>query len=250
MPADWFGLVVLMWRLTLYLPDGILALPSLQAGIAMSDNALMDALPPVVTEPTDHAKRARQRIYEQAMTLFERKGFAGTSMSDIAQACDVTKPTLYYYFRNKSHLLEVLYEDITADFLEQSRQIAVSTEPADIRLQQLVTDLVLYNIDHRRFLRIFWRERSELDSDARAALAALERRFETIVLEVITSGVQDGHFRPCDTEVAMFSILGLLSTVQNWAPYAKADPACIAAEISALVLQSLAVQGEARSRRK
>ena len=199
----------------------------------------MSSAPPATAEPSDHAKRARQRIYDQAIALFERKGFAGTTMNDIAQACEVTKPTLYYYFRNKSHLLEVLYEEVTANFFEHSRQIALSEAAADARLTKLVTMLVVYNIGHRRFLRIFWRERSELDADARAALAALERDFEAIVLDVITQGIEARQFRRCDPQIAMFSILGLLSTVQNWARFADATPERIGDEVAALVLRGL-----------
>ena len=199
----------------------------------------MSSTPPATAEPSDHAKRARQRIYDHAIALFERKGFAGTTMNDIAQACDVTKPTLYYYFRNKSHLLEVLYEEVTANFFEHSRQIALSEAAADERLTRLVTMLVVYNIGHRRFLRIFWRERSELDADARAALAALERDFEAIVLDVITQGIAAGQFRRCDAQIAMFSILGLLSTVQNWARFADATPEQIGDEVATLVLRGL-----------
>jgi AcrR family transcriptional regulator len=194
---------------------------------------------PELAELSDHAKRARQRIYDQAIALFERKGFAGTTMNDIAQACDVTKPTLYYYFRNKSHLLEVLYEDITADFFTHTRQIALSDAAADVRLTQLVTDLTRYNIGHRRFLRIFWRERGELDGTARAALAELEREYETIVQGMVIQGMRAGQFRPCDPQIATFAILGLLSTVQNWAVFTAAAPDTIADEVAALVLGGL-----------
>ena len=115
-------------------------------------------------------------------------------------------------------------------FFDHSRQIALSQDAADIRLTKLVTMLVVYNIGHRRFLRIFWRERSELDAQARAALAALERDFEAIVQDVITQGIETGRFRRCDPQIATFSILGLLSTVQNWARFAAAPPEQIAEE--------------------
>ena len=39
-----------------------------------------------------------------ARELFARKGYSGTSVREIVAAADVTKPVLYYYFRNKEGL--------------------------------------------------------------------------------------------------------------------------------------------------
>lgn len=43
----------------------------------------------------------RERLLQSALDLFDKKGFASTSVREIVEAADVTKPTLYYYFKNK-----------------------------------------------------------------------------------------------------------------------------------------------------
>ena len=40
-----------------------------------------------------------RQIIETAQQLFIEKGFAGTSMSDIAATVGINRPTLHYYFR-------------------------------------------------------------------------------------------------------------------------------------------------------
>lgn len=42
-----------------------------------------------------------RQIIETAQQLFIEKGFAGTSMSDIAATVGINRPTLHYYFRTK-----------------------------------------------------------------------------------------------------------------------------------------------------
>lgn len=47
---------------------------------------------------------ARTRILLEAVRLFGRQGYAATSVREVVEAAGVTKPTLYYYFRNKEDL--------------------------------------------------------------------------------------------------------------------------------------------------
>lgn len=47
----------------------------------------------------------REMILERAAQLFARGGYPGTSMNEVAQACSLSKATLYHYFRDKYDLL-------------------------------------------------------------------------------------------------------------------------------------------------
>ena len=47
---------------------------------------------------SDSADDIRRRIAQVATQLFGAKGFAATSIRDIAQAASVTNPTIYYHF--------------------------------------------------------------------------------------------------------------------------------------------------------
>ena len=50
------------------------------------------------TDP-DSANEARTKLLESALTLFSQKGYEGTSIREIIQGAEVTRPVLYYYFR-------------------------------------------------------------------------------------------------------------------------------------------------------
>lgn len=54
-----------------------------------------------------HAGYAEQRemILARAAALFARGGYPGTSMNQVAQACGLSKATLYHYYRDKYALL-------------------------------------------------------------------------------------------------------------------------------------------------
>ena len=57
----------------------------------------------------------RQRIADSALQLFLRKGFAATSVREIASSVDLTVPALYYHFDNKDGLLGALVEPLVDD---------------------------------------------------------------------------------------------------------------------------------------
>ena len=53
-----------------------------------------------------HHINRRQAILEEASTLFARYGYEGTSIRNIAGACEITEAAIYRHYRSKSHLFE------------------------------------------------------------------------------------------------------------------------------------------------
>ena len=181
----------------------------------------------------------RNVIFERAVDLFLEKSFRGTSMNQLAQACGVSKPALYHYFRNKSHLLETLYDVVTREFFENMEQLARTKGSPTERMRKLVVLQTVYNIANGRFLTVFWRERREFDEESRQNLARKERAFEALVVGIIDEGREAGEFAARDSHVAAMGILGMLSTAHRWASYVEATPDDIAASLSDLVIEGL-----------
>ena len=50
----------------------------------------------------------RERILQAAAQLFAAQGYANTTMAQIVRALGVTKPFVYYYFRDKQEIFETL----------------------------------------------------------------------------------------------------------------------------------------------
>src|SRR5947199_4627328 len=64
---------------------------------------------------TEEISETKRHILTKAEQLFARHGFDGVSMREIAEACDITKANIYYYFKDKESLyLQVLESDLLA----------------------------------------------------------------------------------------------------------------------------------------
>lgn len=64
-----------------------------------------------------------EKIIEAARDLFVRKGFEQTSMSDIAQAAEINRTTLHYYFRTKEKMFQAVFGSIVLSFLPRIQLI-------------------------------------------------------------------------------------------------------------------------------
>jgi TetR/AcrR family transcriptional regulator, cholesterol catabolism regulator len=196
----------------------------------------------VPEDPTRRADQIREEIFQRAIALFEQNGFRATSMQDIADACGVTKPTIYYYFKNKYDLLATLYTVVTRDFYDMSEALVHSDLEPATKLRRLIEAQVLYSVDHWQFQKLFLQERRELKRPVRSALAARERRYEELVGQVLEEGRRQGAFRVVDSRLATLTILGLLSSVHRWARYSGLDSESLASGIVDLVAHGIAGQ--------
>ena len=59
----------------------------------------------------------RETILARAAELFARRGYTATSMNEVAEACGVSKPSLYHYVRDKHQLLAEIAEAHVARLL-------------------------------------------------------------------------------------------------------------------------------------
>jgi AcrR family transcriptional regulator len=84
----------------------------------------------VITDEIVHASgrgEGRGRILDEARSLFLGKGFAATSMQEIADAVGMTKPALYYHFKDKQDLLVA----VLAREMEEGRRVFLESLTAD-----------------------------------------------------------------------------------------------------------------------
>ena len=58
-----------------------------------------------------------KKILEAAKRVFEKHGFDGARMQQIADETGISKASLHYYFRSKEKLFDLIFEETMAEFL-------------------------------------------------------------------------------------------------------------------------------------
>ena len=76
--------------------------------------------------------KTRANILEVAAKSFHKKGFKGTSLSDILQQAEISKGALYHHFSNKQELLYAVVDEVYSSyFLSRWSHILTSAEPLE-----------------------------------------------------------------------------------------------------------------------
>lgn len=84
------------------------------------------------------AARTRQRVLEAARELFLERGYAGTSIRDIAEHLEMTKAALYYHFPAKEDLLREVVSPVAVELGACVRAAESGTEARRSLLRRTV----------------------------------------------------------------------------------------------------------------
>lgn len=163
------------------------------------------------------ALKREQEIYELAAEIFHRKGFAATTLQDIAEAAGMLKGSLYYYIDSKEDLLYritiSIHEDARANLM---RAHAVDGPPAE-KLHALVEGHVLSFGRRLNWIRVFYTEYGALSGERRREIMDERHGYERFVENLIRKGQADGSFCPeLPLRIVTNATLTLINTVYLW----------------------------------
>ncbi|HSI65884.1 MAG TPA: TetR/AcrR family transcriptional regulator [Planococcus sp. (in: firmicutes)] len=174
----------------------------------------------------------KERIKQQSILLFERKGFSETSIQDIVESLGVTKGTFYYYFNSKEQLLMAIHLGYIDDLLQRQEGILKQTVASRIKLEGIIELLIRDIEQYGPSGRVFFREMRHLAVENADEVKRKREQFRTNIEHLIRDGIKEGEFRQgIQPDIIAFTILG----VTNWS-YQWFNPA---GEISADLLSSI-----------
>ncbi len=109
-----------------------------------------------VQERRERERQARRSsVLDAARSLVLELGFNRTTTKMIAERCELSEATLFFYFQNKDEIfLSLLYEgiDFTADALDE---LLAADFPASQRLQKMWNLYSLINREHPEYVHVF-----------------------------------------------------------------------------------------------
>ncbi len=93
--------------------------------------------------------RRRQDILGAAKSLFVKKGFAATSLADIAEAAGISRGGMYFYYRNKEEILGDLCEqEVEASVAYLSKALEVPASNPHLTLQAILAYYIKYLVEN------------------------------------------------------------------------------------------------------
>lgn len=204
----------------------------------------MGSAPAPRRETTTRREMVENEIYETAARLFAERGYAGTSLSDIADAVGLNRASLYYYVKRKDELLERLVDAATGDATAALREIRSRPDLDPLaKLREIARASVLRQALHPHRLRMVVKSETELPPALAEAHAKGRRAVLDELAALLDEGMRAGYFRSGDPRVAALGLIGLWNWVSWWFdPHGQQSPDAVADQLA-----DMAVAGVARS---
>jgi len=157
-------------------------------------------------------KNSKEAIVEAAISLFNAKGFHGTTMRDIAGKAKVNIANISYYFENKNGLLEHCFTRFYERYMNEFEKGMAELElGARTCLKKVAENLLNLQCEHIHLTRFILRELS-LDSqfirEIMSTYLVKERYYFTKILEY---GMLRKEYKKVNVHYFIIQLKGLLS---------------------------------------
>ena len=113
---------------------------------------MLAAVTNIERRQTPKADETRNRILDAALRLFRERGFAETTMRDVATAAGVATGAAYYYFRSKEELVLAFYVRTDQEAAEVFAAAIESSKDLKKRMRGLVEAKFAQFEEHRGLL--------------------------------------------------------------------------------------------------
>jgi AcrR family transcriptional regulator len=136
----------------------------------------------------------KEQIVKVASDYFSEHGYDATSLESVAKVCGISKPAIYYHFKDKSSLYEAVLVEYFQKLSYYITQHTIEDDPKK-NLKMYIRIFGDYLISHKNFCAIFSRE---IANDAKtlpdSCIVELSKTLETLVF-ILKDGEQKGVFK-------------------------------------------------------
>lgn len=144
------------------------------------------------------AEKTKQHIIEQTASIFNIKGIAATSVSDIMEATKLAKGSLYVHFQNKEELAYYAVDYNLKDFFNKAGVVIDTQQTAKgkfFALLDLLNDPVNHPIEGGCPMLNFGTEADDTSPVIREKVHLAMAGLQENITEIIEKGISDGEFR-------------------------------------------------------
>ena len=142
-------------------------------------------------------KRRDEEVLEAAARVFARRGYADSSVQDIAEEVGILKGSLYHYIDTKEDLLFWLLEDVHRDVEDVLDEVAAAEDLDPLaRIELYVRRQVIYNLDNFERISIYYHDFDALSPERLETILTRRRAHERFITGLIREAQAQGRADP------------------------------------------------------
>lgn len=153
-------------------------------------------------------------ICQVASELFNKNGFEATSLDEVAEQLSISKPSIYYYYDNKSELLLGCYNR-TLDICENLFEQAQSTVGTGLDKLCLFSEkLIIMHCSSGNVAVV-----NDLDALPKESIEVVKKRSKQLTKDLeslVQLGIEDGSIRRLNVPVMTRFMMGGVNWMPKW----------------------------------
>jgi AcrR family transcriptional regulator len=182
----------------------------------------------------------KQELINTAAQLFKQKGFASTSMRDLAAEIGMEAASLYHHIKSKDELLEVICFDLAGKLTTAIAEVNDIYFNAEDKLRMAIKNHVEILTQNIHFSTVFIQDWRHLTEPKLTEFRALRDAYEQGMRVIVQEGKNEDIFDDVDEKFAALTILSTLNWINEWYnPTGKMNAEQIAQKLSDFILGGL-----------
>lgn len=158
----------------------------------------------------------REQILQAALDAFHTRGYAQTSVRELAEAVGMSIAGMYYYFAAKGDILFAILESSVDRLLSELKAARDSAEAPEARIRAMLTATVRVVVEQRAEIRILIDNADRLPPEHREIIRAKQRESALMVRAELERLQVGGQLKELDLNVITFALNGMANWVYYW----------------------------------
>jgi AcrR family transcriptional regulator len=182
----------------------------------------------------------KDQIRVQAQTLFRERGYAATSMRDIAESLGIEAASLYNHIHSKEQILQEICFRMAEHFFAAIEPISKSSVVPVEKLRLVIEAHLAVIAAHNDASAVFLHEWRHLGEPYLSDFKLMRNRYEKIFRSLIEDGMKSGDFRDMNVALTVRTMLSAMNwTYESYSGKRKIDPAETASHIGTMMLNGI-----------
>lgn len=167
------------------------------------------------TQAADYDQR-RDAIVDRAANLFATAGFRGTSVAELAAACETSKSLIYHYYPSKEDILYAVMASHIDQLEQDVRDVAAEETAPDARLRSLIHRFMSHYIGAADRQKVLLNELHSLPGDKRAVIVKQQHAIIDTVCTLLTAVDPRLAEKPARAKVKTMLLFGMINWTHTW----------------------------------
>lgn len=140
-------------------------------------------------------EKRREQILQAAIETIKEHGFEKTTMDEIAERAELSKGTLYFYFKDKSALFRAIRKESVQALNEEFLKIIQQDEPGAVLVRKMAESFLTFIEENPVLTKALAQHSGQVNPSDLKEIEEIENEMRVLMTRALQIGVQDGSIQ-------------------------------------------------------